>query len=211
LNCQTQSPSDGESTLPSLCPECRLPWTSGEGKCDHCSRNFSDVERAADPSTAERPRFQFSLGTLLQLMTVAAVQLTMFDVSLLVGILTLLVHVPALWRTLEAIRLSNQVYGHTPLGMRLVYYLYSLFLFLATYVGYLSLQVGLVYAWGAGSQFLVRVTGIAGSRWALSLLSGVAFLMMVFVTGVLAYAFLYWTWPHEKSAAACANPANTGN
>lgn len=192
----------------SLCPECRVPWTKGLEKCKQCGRTWIDLEHVPSKRAA-RPRFQFSLSSLLQLMTVASIQLTLFVLSPLVGTLALFIHLPGLWRTIEAVRVDRKTHQQTPWGVVFVIYVYSLGLFALTYAGVFGLAWASIKGAGECLDVLERVLGYV-PEWCVFLL-GMSMLSFIFALVVLAYVLLFLTWPREKCSVACAEPVNPGN
>jgi hypothetical protein len=158
---------------------------------------------------ADRPCFQYSLATLLQLMTLASLLLTFFSVSVLAGVLASFVQMLALWRTIVAVQLNNKARRETRAEEKVLHFSYSFSLIGLTYgcvygLSFLSNRVA-----SACISILDRSLGHDLAGWVTPVIADVSVFIVPFVLLVYAYGFLSWSWPRAASAVPCADAVNT--
>ena len=102
------------------CPECGAPVAEGRARCWLCQRRHEEA-LATNPYAAPRPiaaetPLQFSLATLLLVVTLVAVTLGAFWVAPGLGVFLVVLGVPALIRTMVANNRQRRVgSSHTAL------------------------------------------------------------------------------------------------
>jgi hypothetical protein len=120
------------------CPECGAPLAAGQARCWLCQRRHEEPH-AANPYAAPRPiaaetPLQFSLASLLLLITFVAVCFGAFWTAPGLGVLLIILGVPALIRTAIATNRRQQAGGPSTFVDKIGVFLVSLLIMSAVWM-----------------------------------------------------------------------------
>ena len=120
------------------CPECGAPLAAGQARCWLCERRH-EKPHAANPYASPRSidsesPLQFSLASLLLVVTLVAVSLGAFWVAPGLGVFLVVLGVPALIRTMVAGNRQKRVGGTYSIGQKIGVFLVSLLIMWAVWM-----------------------------------------------------------------------------
>lgn len=127
-----------------VCPDCGATLAGGQASCWLCQRKHDEgsVENpyASPRPTGESLPWQFSLESLILVMTLAAVGLGLFMISPGLGVLFAFIATPALIRTIAASTVRKQKGDRLAVGEKVAVFLLSMLIMalvgLATFVAF---------------------------------------------------------------------------
>lgn len=176
------------------CPDCGALLQRGEDKCWLCRRErHADDARTSAPFAARerKPSGQFSLATVFLIITLVAVCLGTLRLAPGVGVLLLIVAVPALVRTC-VVGVKEKRGGHSlSIGEKLIAFLASsAIVVLVGVAGFIAFQIA---CWGS----CAAVAGIQQKEGENAMLIGIG---IGCIAGLGTIIWLIWkTWPRKVS------------